>query len=171
MMELEFLLAQKEDLDSIFSMFTDAINKMNENNIYQWDNIYPDRNILKEDISKGELYIGLYDGKIASAYVINQECDEQYSNGHWKYPESKYYVIHRLCVNPVFQNKGIGKLTMNHIENEIKKMGINTIRLDAFTLNPYAISMYEKLGYAKVGFANWRKGKFYLMEKRIVCKD
>ncbi|NLK95435.1 MAG: GNAT family N-acetyltransferase [Clostridiales bacterium] len=168
MTELKFLLAQMEDLDSVFSMFTDAIKEMNKNNIDQWDNIYPDKNILKEDISKGELYIGLYHGKIASAYVINQESDDQYANGHWKYPESTYYVIHRLCVNPLFQNRGIGKLTMFHIENEIRKKGIETIRLDAFTLNPYAVKLYEKLGYIKVGFANWRKGKFYLMEKKVL---
>lgn len=99
--------------------------------------------------------------------MINQECDEQYLNGRWKYPNSRYYVVHRLCVNPIFQNRGIGMKTMIHIENELKKIGIDTIRLDAFTLNPYALKMYKRLGYSKVGIANWRKGKFYLMEKRI----
>jgi ribosomal protein S18 acetylase RimI-like enzyme len=46
-------------------------------------------------------------------------------------------------------------------------MGIDTIRLDVFTLNPYALKMYEKSGYIKVGFAHWRKGEFYLMEKKV----
>lgn len=148
-------------------MFTGAINEMNKNGINQWDNIYPDRNILEDDIVKKQLYIGLAETTVVSAYVLNQQCDEQYVNGTWKYPNSTYYVIHRLCVNPIFQNKRIGTLTMLHIENEIGKMGIDTIRLDAFTLNPYAVKLYEKLGYSKVGFAHWRKGKFYLMEKKI----
>ncbi|WP_434305348.1 GNAT family N-acetyltransferase [Clostridium botulinum] len=167
MIELEFMLAQKEDLDNVSAMFTDAINEMNRNGIDQWDSIYPDRNILEDDIIKKQLYIGLSEGTVVSAYVLNQECDEQYVNGTWKYPNSTYYVIHRLCVNPIFQNKRIGTLTMLHIENEVRKMGIDTIRLDAFTLNPYAVKMYEKLGYSKVGFANWRKGKFHIMEKKI----
>ena len=167
MPELKFVLAQKEDLDIVISIFTDAINEMNSTGIYQWDSIYPTRNTLEEDIKKKQLYIGIYEGTVVSAYVLNQEHDEQYANGAWKYPNSTYYVVHRLCVNPRFQNKGIGTLTMLHIENEVKKMGVDTIRLDAFTLNPYAVKMYEKLGYSKVGLANWRKGKFYLMEKKI----
>jgi len=167
LIELEFILAQKEDLDNVLAMFTDAINEMNRNGIYQWDNRYPDRNLLKEDIIKKQLFISLYDGTVVSAYVLNQECDKQYANGTWEYPNSTYYVIHRLCINPTFQNKGIGTLTMLHIENEIRKMGIETIRLDVFTLNPYAVKMYEKIGYIKVGLAHWRKGKFYLMEKKV----
>ena len=167
MPELKFVLAQKEDLGIVMSIFTDAINEMNSKGIYQWDSIYPTRNTLEEDIKKKQLYIGIYEGTVVSTYVLNQEYDEQYANGAWKYPNSTYYVVHRLCVNPLFQNKGIGTLTMLHIENEVKKMGVDTIRLDAFTLNPYAVKMYEKLGYSKVGLANWRKGKFYLMEKKI----
>lgn len=56
---------------------------------------------------------------------------------------------------------------MIHIENELRKKNIETIRLDAFSENIYAIKMYEKLGYVNVGEANWRKGKFYLLEKKI----
>ncbi|GAA0735284.1 GNAT family N-acetyltransferase [Clostridium oceanicum] len=167
MIKLEFRLAEREDLDNIFDMFKDAINEMKKNGIDQWDNIYPDRNILEDDIAKKELYIGVSEDAVLSAYVLNQECDEQYANGTWKYPNSTYYVIDRLCVNPKFQNKGIGTSTMEHIENEVGKMGIDTIRLDAFTLNPHAVKLYEKSGFSKVGFTNWRKGKFHLMEKKI----
>ena len=167
MPELKFVLAQKEDLDIVMSLFTDAINEMNRKGIYQWDSIYPTRNTLEEDIKKKQLYIGIYEGTVVSAYVLNQEYDEQYANGEWKYPNSTYYVVHRLCVNYDFQHRGIGKKTMIHIENELRKKNIETIRLDAFSENIYAIKMYEKLGYVNVGEANWRKGKFYLLEKKI----
>lgn len=161
------MVAKKIHLDSVFTMYTDAINKMDKNGIDQWDNIYPNRNILEKDIAQKQLHIGILEETIASAYVLNEEYDEQYANGIWKYPNSTFYVIHRLCVNPIYQNNGVGTLTMLHIENEVHKMGVNTIRLDAYTLNPYAVKMYESLGYLKVGYAYWRKGKFYLMEKKI----
>lgn len=81
MPELKFVLAQKEDLDIVMSMFTDAINEMNRKGIYQWDSIYPTRNTLEEDIKKKQLYIGIYEGTVVSTYVLNQEYDEQYVNG------------------------------------------------------------------------------------------
>ena len=166
-MKIKFRLGEKEDLNDIIKIFQKAICEMEKEGIYQWDSLYPNEEVIKDDLEKKELYVGIYDGKIVSVYVLNQECDEQYKNGHWQYENATFYVVHRLCVNPRFQNKGIGTLTMLHIENEVKKMGVDTIRLDAFTLNPYAVKMYEKLGYSKVGLANWRKGKFYLMEKKI----
>ena len=86
MPELKFVLAQKEDLGIVMSIFTDAINEMNSKGIYQWDSIYPTRNTLEEDIKKKQLYIGIYEGTVVSAYVLNQEYDEQYANGEWKYP-------------------------------------------------------------------------------------
>lgn len=53
------------------------------------------------------------------------------------------------------------------IEDLLKKQRVQSIRLDAFSLNPYALKMYEALGYEKVGEINWRKGTFYLCEKKL----
>ena len=56
---------------------------------------------------------------------------------------------------------------MLKIEKLLRDRGIETIRLDAYSLNPAALRMYDKLGYKKVGKAVWRKGLFYLFEKKI----
>jgi ribosomal protein S18 acetylase RimI-like enzyme len=165
--KIEFIKAEEHNLDEVFLVFSNAIDEMYRYNILQWDELYPDKNILYNDIRNRQLYIGIIGNKIVSVYVLNQECDEQYANGNWKYPNSTYFIVHRLCVNPHFQNRGIGKITMKHIEYEVQKIGIETIRLDSFTLNPYAVKMYKKLGYNKVGYADWRKGRFYLMEKKL----
>lgn len=166
-LDILFRKANENDLDSVFQVFTDAIAEMNRNNIPQWDERYPDRELLEEDISKNQLYIGIINDDIASAYVVNSECDEEYSAGDWQYPNASFCVIHRLCVNPKFQNKGVGTITMKHVEAEKKAEGVETIRLDAFTLNPYALKLYDKLGYLKVGTVDWRTGRFWLMEKKL----
>ena len=46
-----------------------------------------------------------------------------------------------------------------------KDMGYDAIRLDVFSLNPYARRLYEKNGFIKRGHAHWHMGEFYLMEK------
>ena len=74
-------------------------------------------------------------------------------------------MIGRLCVHPDFQNNGIGKITMEYIESKLSKAGIESIRLDAFNKNSYALKLYKNLGYKIVGYADWRMGRFYLMEK------
>ena len=164
-MEIEHRIANPNDLNEICSLVGNAIDTMVRQNIFQWDEVYPTREDFQKDIEKGQLYIGLIDKHIAVVYALNQEYDEQYKNGNWRYKNEPFYIIHRLCVNPAFQNMGVAKSTLLHIEEELKTIGIHSIRLDVFSENPFALKLYNNLGYTKVGHADWRKGRFYLMEK------
>jgi ribosomal protein S18 acetylase RimI-like enzyme len=159
--------AELKDLNIIIDIFRNAINVMNYNSIDQWDEIYPTNTILEQDILRKQMYAVIKDDTIVSVVVVNNEFDEQYKNGNWQYDNERFAVVHRLCVNPIYQNQKIGKETMIMIEDLLRKEGIQSIRLDAFSLNPYALKMYETLGYQKVGEANWRKGLFYLFEKKL----
>ncbi|MBD5519761.1 MAG: GNAT family N-acetyltransferase [Lachnospiraceae bacterium] len=166
-MQIEYRLARMEDMGEICRLVANAVDKMIENDILQWDEIYPTEVDFREDINKKELYVGIVDGRIAVVYALNQECDDAYKGGKWKHEDIPYYVIHRLCVNPDFQNMGIGRQTLLHIEEQLLLIGIKAIRLDVFTQNPYALRLYDGLDYELVGYADWRKGRFCLMEKYL----
>lgn len=163
-----FRLGREADLDSVYEVFLRAVEEMDRNAIPQWDTLYPTREILAEDLVKKQLYLGLIQHKIASVYVLNEECDEQYGNGAWQFPDASFRVLHRLCVDPVFQKKGVAALTMDHMEAALKSECIEALRLDVFSRNPYALRLYETRGFQRVGYADWRKGRFYLMEKRLM---
>lgn len=164
-MDIGYRQAALENLYEIMELIKSAIICMNEAEIYQWDAIYPDEATIKQDIENNDLFIGIVDGKIAVIYVINNSYDKEYNNGDWQYSDTEYRIIHRLCVHPNFQNKDVGKITMEYIESKLSKAGIESIRLDAFTKNPYALKLYKNLGYKIVGYADWRMGRFDLMEK------
>lgn len=121
----------------------------------------------QKDTLKKQMYVGIKDNIIASVVVINKEFDEDYENGKWEYDTTNFAVVHRLCVNPIYQNQNIWKNTLIMIESLLQKEQVESIRLDTFSENPYALKMYEALGYKKVGEANWRKGLFYLLEKKL----
>ena len=164
---MNYSKADINDLEEIYSLYQNAIIAMEKDNIHQWDEIYPDKDILKEDITKNQMYIGKTDNKIAVCFVLSEECDEEYKNGCWKYTDSRFNVIHRLCVNPLFQNQGIAAKTLEYIENLSKSEGYDSIRLDCFTQNPYSRKLYDKAGYSITGYADWRKGRFELREKKL----
>ena len=167
MERLVYRAAEERDIQAILDMFAAAIYDMNSNGIPQWDEIYPDREVLEEDIRKKQMTVVLLEDNIAAAYVINTESDVQYMNGKWSRQDATYVVLHRLCVNPRFQHRGIARQVMLHIEEEERQRGLESIRLDAFTKNPFALKLYEALGYAPVGYVDFRKGKFKLMEKLL----
>ncbi len=140
---------------------------MEQQGIHQWDEIYPDLSVITEDIVKYQMHIGMIDEKIAVCFVLSEECDEEYKNGKWQFPDSRFCVIHRLCVNPDFQNQGIATKTLEYIEKLCKSQEYDSIRLDCFKENPYSRKLYDKAGYSVVGYADWRKGRFELREKYI----
>ena len=154
-------------MDKIFELYSEAIENMEKQNIHQWDEIYPDKEILRQDILKNQMYIGEKDNNIAVCFVLNEECYEEYKNGNWICPKARFCIIHRLCVNPLFQNKGIARESMEYIENLCKSSEYDSIRLDCFTENPYSKKLYDKAGYTITGYADWRKGRFELREKKL----
>jgi len=168
---IEYRIGKPEDLDEICIFVHAAIVHMEALGIHQWDELYPTREDFADDISKEQLHIGIVDGVIAVIYVVNQACDEGYENGNWEYPNDRYCIIHRLCVNPAFQHQGIARRTIEHAEKQIVDNGFQSVRLDAFSENPWALKLYHGLGYKKVGHVDWRKGRFYLMEKHLVDAD
>lgn len=166
-MEISYRTANIDDLDDTFKLIKNAVKQMEHDNIDQWDSIYPTKEDLRSDIWKKELYVGTINNRIIVIYALNKECDQQYENGKWQYVGNDFNVIHRLCVLPDFQKKGIAHTTLLHIENELRFLGMKAIRLDVFCENPYALKLYSDNGYLKVGIANWRKGNFFLMEKLL----
>lgn len=166
-MKIEYQVATSNNLDEIMLLIKTAILTMENNHIHQWDEIYPTKEDFAEDIRQNNLYIGVSEGKIAVVFALNKQCDEAYQNGHWQYPDREFCVVHRLCVNPHFQHKGVAKQTMEFIEEKCKAEGTSAVRLDAFSHNPSALKLYSHLGYCRVGHAHWRKGRFYLFEKYL----
>lgn len=162
---IKYRKATPNDIEEICRIVHAAVNAMERNHIFQWNDLYPTKEDFQEDVDKSQLYVGLVNGQIAVVYTLNQKCEKEYENGKWKYKDEPFYIVHRLCVNPAFQNKGIAKSTLLYIEKQLIEMGIHVIRLDVFSNNPFALRLYHSLGYSEVGYADWRKGRFYLMEK------
>ena len=164
---MEYRLAEKSDIDDVVKLVKAAIVQMEADGIYQWDDIYPAKEDFINDIEKKSLYLAIDSKKLAAIYVISAESDEAYKNAAWENNDESAYILHRFCVSPDYQNKGIGKEVLAHIETQIYEMGYKSIRLDVFTENPYAQKLYRKSGYIVRGYADWRKGRFELMEKKI----
>ena len=164
---MQYSKAKENQIEEIFAIFSAAIKHMEEQGIHQWDQIYPDRQIIAEDISKNQMYIGIKNKKPVVCFVLSEEYDEEYKNGKWQWPEARFCVIHRLCVSPEFQNLGIASETLKYIDKICKSQGFDSIRLDCYTNNPYSRKLYDKNGYSIVGYADWRKGRFELREKKI----
>jgi len=163
-----FRKAKQPDLTEIVRLFRAAVRLMDALGIPEWDEIYPSEAVHRDDLSRSELYVGQIGGAIACAFTLNGRCDAAYATGAWRWPDLPFSVVHRLCVHPDFQNRRVATEAMRFIERTLYAEGTAAVRLDAFSQNPYALRLYERLGYEKVGEVTFRKGLFYLYEKKLL---
>lgn len=163
-MTYDFRKADKDDLRFILELFSRAIGHLCSSGIDQWDEYYPTPEILENDIDCGHMFVLCEEETIVSAVVINKHQEEEYTQGKWK-DDCKPAIIHRLCVDPNVQSKGIGRMMMDYAERSINEEGYTSIRLDVFSQNPRAYQLYRSLGYQHTGEVTFCKGRFFLLEK------
>ncbi len=166
-MNLFFRLAIKEDLPLLFDLYKRGIEEMQMAGIDQWDEEYPNAHTITEDVERGDLHLCICEGEIAASFALNREVEEEYETANWEKPDANFIAMHRLCVSPDFQRRGIGRACMQEIDRFALDNGYNAVRLDTFSGNTKALPMYESLGFKSVGEAFWRKGRFIIFEKNL----
>lgn len=125
---------------------------------YQWDESYPNMEVVTNDIGKGWLFGGFYNNKLIALIAITEDEPEEYHDLTWK-SKPPYKIIHRLCIDTKHQRKGYAKEMMEFAENYCRKHQIHSIRLDTYTPNSGAREFYTKLNYNKTGEVNFLKRK------------
>ncbi len=163
---IEIRLAGLEELDELHGIIKAATRRMDEQGIPQWDEVYPNRNILKNDIERHQLHVLEAQGRPAAVIVLNDEQSVEYADIVWQY-SGRALVVHRLTVDPTFQRRGLATKLMDFAEESASDANYDCIRLDAFTRNPAAYNLYETRGYRRAGIVHFRKGEFFCYEKKV----
>ncbi|PWJ95633.1 ribosomal protein S18 acetylase RimI-like enzyme [Oceanotoga teriensis] len=162
--------AIKDDISKIVNIMKDVVNKMISEGNPQWDSSYPTKDIYLKDIENEDLYVFIKGDQIVAAACINQIQAEEYKNIKWKISSDNSFVIHRIIIDPNFQNQGIAVDFMKFAEKLAIKSNVFSIRIDTFSMNKKAQNLFKKLGYFEVGKVYFRNKKepFICFEKNII---
>lgn len=155
------------DTPAVMTLLARAVAHMRSLGIEQWDEVYPDRARIDADIAAGQLYLAHRGETALGMVVLNEQQSPEYASVPWQYDAARILVVHRLCVDPAAERRGVARGLMAFSEQHARDEDYGAIRLDAFALNPRAVRLYEQLGYAKAGQVQFRKGAFYCYEKRV----
>lgn len=162
---MEIRSAYIEDIDSLMVITQRCIRNLDDQGIYQWDKIYPSKKDFHNDILEQNLYVITSISKdiISGCVCINQLEYPEYENGNWL--GSDFFVIHKILIDPLYENQGLGKTAMCFAEELAYSEKKDSIRLDCFKMNLRANGFYQNLGYIIRGETRFRKGLFNLYEK------
>lgn len=105
------------DSDTIWEILQQAIQKRKKEGSTQWQDGYPNLEVIRKDIEKEVAFVLVYE-KIVVGYVailINVEPEYNNLQGSWL-TNSDYVVFHRFAIAKEYIGKGLAKKMMNCIE-------------------------------------------------------
>ncbi|TKD65208.1 GNAT family N-acetyltransferase [Flavobacterium sp. ASW18X] len=159
--------ATQKDISPLLSVTKACAASMIAHGIYQWNEHYPSQNAFEKDLERKELYVLEVAGAIMGSIVISNLKDDEYQSIAWLTEEGRNFYIHRLCVHPNLQGQGYARQLMNFAEEEVRKQGGISVRLDTFSKNKRNQRFYEARGYQKLGniyFPKQSTAPFYCYE-------
>ena len=161
---MNFRKSTFDDVDRILEIIEKAKIELRKLGLDQWQNGYPNREVIESDVKKGISYVleetaennkkpgEKVFGKIVGTIVLSPEREEPYSKieGKW-ITNDDYIVIHRLAVDSEIKNKGIATKILEFSEKECIKNKILSIKADTHENNEPMKRFLEKNGFNYCG--------------------
>jgi GNAT superfamily N-acetyltransferase len=151
-MNYNFRKATFSDINPIWDILKQAIIRRKNDGSDQWQDGYPNPEVVKKDIEKDAGYV-LTEGETIVGYIavlINDEPAYENIEGEWL-TNDDFVLFHRVAIAENYLGKGLAKMMINHIEDFAVENNIKSIKADTNFDNFAMLKIFEKLGYKYCG--------------------
>lgn len=152
MQHLTFRKAQPADTVRIWEILQQAIKRRGEDGSHQWQDGYPNLQIVQKDIGQQVGYVGMLDGNIAvyTALIFNDEPTYEIIDGAWL-SEGDFLVIHRVAVANEYIGRGLGKAVFIFAESVARQHSVFSIKVDTNYDNAGLLAILRSQNYHYCG--------------------
>lgn len=149
---MNFREAKKEDIESILEVISHAKEYMKRNNSTQWNENYPNKETIINDIENNIGYVLIVENLIRGYIVVDFSDDEVYKNikGKWK-TFGNYASIHRCAIHQELRGQGYGSELFKFAEKLALSKNIRSVRVDTAPENETMKHLFNKNGYEYCG--------------------
>ncbi len=163
--------ASREDLEDLEIILNQAVRRLKENQIDQWQRGYPSRADLKEDLDDGVLYVCGKKPKAFAAMIAGIEPTYHViENGQWL-QSGPYLTIHRLAVGDKWLRTGCAKELLEYAAQMAYQKGLYALRIDTHPDNQAMIKLIAKCGFQYCGIIYVQDGTRRFAYEKKVNKD
>lgn len=161
-------LAEIKEIPQIWEILQQAIARRKADNSNQWQDGYPNPEVIKCDIEKNAGFVLLLDQEIVGyvAVLINDEPEYDNIVGKWL-TNGDFVVFHRVAISDHHLGMGLAKEIFQHIERYAEAKNIRSIKADTNFDNPAMLNLFEKMGYVYCGEVFFRGSPRKAYEKVV----
>jgi len=145
--------SRENDLKYIIEIINEAKEFLKESKIDQWQQGYPNEEVILKDIENQHSYVLEDDNKIIGTVALSFDGEETYDliyDGKW-ISNNEYAVIHRIAASKKCNIKGIGTEIIKNIEKICIDKGIENIKIDTHEKNLVMQKLLEKNNFKYCG--------------------
>jgi GNAT superfamily N-acetyltransferase len=156
------------DSPTIWAILQQAVLRRKLDGSRQWQDGYPNEDVVRHDIEKSVGYVLTVDEVVAgyAAILINDEPAYNELKGNW-ITNGDFVVLHRLAVSDQFLGQGIAQKMLHHTELLALENNIHSVKIDTNFDNVPMLKIVEKLGYQYCGEVTFRGGVRMAFEKLL----
>ncbi|MFI3285189.1 MAG: GNAT family N-acetyltransferase [Rikenellaceae bacterium] len=162
--------ASNNDLEQIMEIIAQCQQLLRSRGVDQWQDGYPTKEAIEDDIEHQQGYLLLKDGAIAAygAIVCAEEpAYTELKGGRWL-SQQEYITLHRLAVANTFRGKKIGFNFFKMMEQEAVKRKIYSLRADTHRDNVVMLRLLEFCGFTLCGDVYYRGSHRFAFEKVLM---
>ncbi len=167
---MEFRKANSNDLDRIMGIIKQAQDYLKVKEIDQWQNNYPNINVIKNDIDIGDGYVLIIDNEIVATVAVSFRGEKTYEriyDGKW-ITEKEYGVIHRIAVDNKYKGKKLSGTIITEIEKLCLEKNIKSIKVDTHDENESMKKMLANNGFIYCGVIYLENGSKRIAFEKIL---
>jgi len=168
-MHYHFRKADSTDIPEIWAILENAILRRKMDGSNQWQDGYPNPEVVKKDIENECGYVLKEEETIIGycAIVINYEPEYEKIEGKWL-TNSDFVVIHRIAIAENYLGQGLSKKILEYVEDFAKNRTISSIKVDTNHDNFAMLKIFEKTGFTFCGIVHFRGSPRRAYEKVLL---
>ncbi|MGL5345761.1 MAG: GNAT family N-acetyltransferase [Peptostreptococcaceae bacterium] len=150
---MEFRKTSSQDIEYVMKIINKSQDYFKEQGIDQWQNNYPNSEVIQEDIDKDSSYVLLNNNQIVGTTALSFDGESTYDNiyeGEWL-TTSDFAVIHRIAVDNSFKGLGFASKIISEVENICLLNNIKSIKVDTHEDNKSMQRLLDKCGFKYCG--------------------
>ncbi len=168
MNKFEIRKATLADKGRIWEIIQQAIALRKEQGSRQWQDGYPNEDVVQSDIDKGYAHVVEVAHRIVGYVAIIFDVEPAYDDIDGKWLSNGPYVgIHRLASAQDPHMKGVGTAIMRGVEEIAIDHSVYSIKVDTNFDNGGMLHVFEKLGYQYCGEVHFRGASRNAFEKLL----
>ncbi len=159
--------AEASDISIIMEILADGRSVQRAAGFRQWEDGYPPREAVAVDVEARRGYLFEVDGRPAGYACIMVDDPDYAPVAHCFRLQGPFAVIHRMAMAHTFCGKGFARLFFALLEAEVRRLGVEIVRVDTAYENKTMQHLMDSLGYDCLGHTDYCWGPRLTYEKSL----